>query len=468
MDTAQSHNSEKLITLKQAAERLNVSIETLLSWNHHNILKPTITQEGEVGYTQSQFDQFLRIRQAMHLATSPVSLPSTPLSQPAIQVQTPVVAHLEDMHNAPRIDTPRRSYSKSVLTFSVLVFLLTIALLPKPEGVQPYQYQQTYDKLVTNTEKVLSAQTSQMNLSEQIIAALPIQLKHEETADKNLHNENNDSVFKEKTTAPALYKQQPTTDDNEASQSVAMAKQKPTYAMGDVNLDEIGADSYTSTGFFQTEAEETSAIDEEGKIRGNADTKTIASVVGGIDQMVKSDSFKRGTTDANNQLLLVTLGAIAVLFALQRQFAWVNPTRKSHTPQSVPMQYPTVSPLPQRALEIDQKTDGTVVLIVLGKEYKISKPEMNSESDQFIEKLMTLAEGVKEIEYESGRFDSLKIATPLSRLVTRLGFVGIKRDLFFPRTSKNSVLFRRYLTQQDLADMNLSIDHILNQMDLLS
>lgn len=452
MDTA---HLEKLITLKQAAERLNVSIETLLSWNQHNILKPTITQDGEIGYTENQFNQFLTIRQAMQHVTLSTTTLATPLSEPMVAQPT-------------KVHGTRRSYSKSVLSFSVIVFLLTIALLPKPEGVQPSQYQETYQKLAGSSEKVLSAQTSRLNLSEQIIAALPIKLKHEEASDKNLHNENNDSVFKEKTTAPTLYNNQTASGENEASQSVAIAKQKPLYAAGDVNLDEIGADTYASTGFFQTETDETSAIDEQGKIRGNADTKTLASVVGGINQMVKSGSFKQGSSDATNQLLLVTLGAIAVLFALQKQFAFVNPTKKSHAPEESSMPFATHSPLSEKALEVDQKTDGTVVLIVLGKEHRISKPEMNSESDQFIERLMSLADDVKEIEYETGKFDSLKISTPLSRLVTRLGFVGIKRDLFFPRTSKNSVLFRRYLTHQDLTDMNLTTNQILNQMDLLS
>lgn len=467
MDTAQTHNLEKLITLKEASERLNVSIETLLSWNQHNILKPTITQQGEIGYTPSQFNQFLIIREAAQQAhVQPQEFQVLPsLSQPMSEHATDI-AFQTIAQQSTKIHGVRRVYSKPLLTISVIVFLMTIALLPKPEGVEPSQYQQTYQKLSDNSQNVLGTNTSRLNISKQIIAALPIQLKATDTSDKGFHNDNSDSIFKEKQTAPALYQQ--ANNDQDASQSVTIA-QKPSYDFhGDVNLDDVNAGPYASTGFFQNnQTDDAAAIDNQGKIRGNANSDTLASVVGGIDQMLQNGSLKQGSNDATNQLLLVTLGALAVLFALQKQFAFVNPNKKSFAPQITPLQFST--PLTQKLLEIDQKTDGTVVLLILGKEYKISKPEMNSESDQFIEKLMQLAQNnVQEIEYDSLLTDKNRFITPLSRLVTRLGFVGIKRDLFFPRTSKNSVLFRRYLTQEDLDAMNLTVNHVLNELELLS
>ena len=70
----------------------------------------------------------------------------------------------------------------------------------------------------------------------------------------------------------------------------------------------------------------------------------------------------------------------------------------------------------------------------------------------------------KELEYDSQKDGKSKFTTPLSRLVTRLGFVGIKRDLFFPRTSKQMVLFRKYVTRLDLADMNLTTNQVLQEL----
>jgi hypothetical protein len=107
--------------------------------------------------------------------------------------------------------------------------------------------------------------------------------------------------------------------------------------------------------------------------------------------------------------------------------------------------------------------DGTVVVYFQGKEFKICKPELYSESDRFIEKLMKiLTPDMKQFEYGIG--GNMEFTTPLSRLVTRLGFVGIKRELFFPRTSKDRVLFRKYVTADDLDNMGLSSDDILTEL----
>jgi hypothetical protein len=117
--------------------------------------------------------------------------------------------------------------------------------------------------------------------------------------------------------------------------------------------------------------------------------------------------------------------------------------------------------LTSKLLELNQKTDGTVVLNFKGMEYKISKPEFNSESDQFIERLMEISkDNIKEFNYDILRDEKLKLDAPLSKLVTRLGFVGIKRELFFPRTSKTRVLFRRYITLSDLASIGLTAEQV--------
>ena len=58
MDLARPVEPEKLLTLQQAAQRLAVSVDVLLQWNEHNILKPTITHTGEVGYQEEQINKF--------------------------------------------------------------------------------------------------------------------------------------------------------------------------------------------------------------------------------------------------------------------------------------------------------------------------------------------------------------------------------------------------------------------------
>lgn len=112
-----------------------------------------------------------------------------------------------------------------------------------------------------------------------------------------------------------------------------------------------------------------------------------------------------------------------------------------------------------KVIEINQKMDGQVVAVIDNKEYKISKPEFDSDSDKFIEKLLRLSKDKKELIYKDcGR-------TPLSKLVTRLGFTGLLRKIFFPRTAKQMVKFRKYLTQEDLKKMkNISLESIIKEL----
>ena len=65
MDSAHPTVSVKFFTLKQTAEILAVTVDTLLEWNDNNILKPTITLNGEVGYTQEQISKFLAIQEQL-------------------------------------------------------------------------------------------------------------------------------------------------------------------------------------------------------------------------------------------------------------------------------------------------------------------------------------------------------------------------------------------------------------------
>ncbi len=435
MSTAQINN---LLTLQEAAEKLNVSVGTLLSWNQENILKPTITEEGEIGYTQKQLDQFLTIRKIIQQTPQPGITQNANISLTS-QITT-ATQHIMSGNTAG--EASKSNYIKApspILTLSVAatVVVLTIAVLP---------------------QQILP--TSRLNLSEKIISALPIQLKHEASSLQSV----GERISKEKITAPALY--EPEKDSTgEDSEILAMtASQKPTG--------EPVPYSYASSSYFpETSGDEALAIDKHGVIRGQTNkSDTMAIFTGGMDGMVQDDALTQINANATNQLIFLFIGALGVLFFLQKQFAFpakrlqVMPTDSSFTDP-----YKRVAVGVQKVLEIDQKTDGTVVLNVQGKEYKISKPEMNSESDQFIEQLMELVQsGMKEIEFDTLASNKMKFTTPLSRLVTRLGFVGIKRDLFFPRTSKTSVLFRKYVTQEDLTNMNLTMSQIMDDLTALS
>lgn len=191
-----------------------------------------------------------------------------------------------------------------------------------------------------------------------------------------------------------------------------------------------------------------------------------------IGIVVSGDSLKQVNNDLRNQLIFLTVSGVVVIifvslllvFVFQRQLAYfIKKPQEVLTGTSPTNQ---VSALSQKILEVDQKMDGTVVLYFQGTEHKISKPELYSDSDQLIERLMELAQpDIKEVEYDSLKDDKINLTTPLSRIVTRLGFVGLKRELFFPRTSKQRVLFRRYLTQEDLNNLGLTGNQIADELN---
>src|SRR6266568_2799500 len=78
MDSARPGDPQKFLSLKDAALKLAVSVDVLLKWNEQNILKPTITPEGEVGYTEAQINHFIEIRGAAK-KTAPLYETKTPL-----------------------------------------------------------------------------------------------------------------------------------------------------------------------------------------------------------------------------------------------------------------------------------------------------------------------------------------------------------------------------------------------------
>src|SRR6185437_7930426 len=80
MDSARPGNPTKFLSLKDAALKLAVSVDVLLKWNEQNILKPTITPEGEIGYTEEQITHFIKIRGAA-ATTTPLFETKTPLTK---------------------------------------------------------------------------------------------------------------------------------------------------------------------------------------------------------------------------------------------------------------------------------------------------------------------------------------------------------------------------------------------------
>jgi hypothetical protein len=347
----------ELIPLQKAAEILSVSVATLLEWNDHNILKPTITHTGEVGYRQEQINQFLAIRKLSQTPTQPLAISH----QPSAISFTPLFA--------------------GFLSFSITVVTMIVIL------------------------KFLPTQPS--------------------------------------VTEIALVS--PVTDKSNLPTPAEISLSDNTSA----NANDIIA--YTQTTNFSPgkDTPEDSVFDSDGNIKGKATNTGVLAASIFANGIAQTDPLVKQSVNPTILLAFFVFGLLSLPFVFKKPSPTPLPVSTPNTPD-------------QKILELNQKTDGTVVLCFQGQECKVSKPELDSESDQFIERLMGLvAPGVKEIDYDASKDTSIALSTPLSKLVTRLGFVGLKRDLFFPRTSKNRVLFRRYLTNNDLTSMHLSLDQII-------
>lgn len=361
MDTSRPSNHQQLYTLNEAAQKLGVSIDTLLTWNEYNILKPTITYTGQVAYAQEQVNQFLAIRQ---------------LSQ---NTQVP---------NQP--EPENKTFSLTPFLFITAgVATLVVAILTRP---------------------------------------IKFDLQPTETA--------------------ALESATPT--------PLAQLNPSPDSGLAENNIITYGQ----STNFDPAKENPDSVIDSDGNIKGETSNTDVLAAAIGANGSAQNYSAAKPPFDPVILLPFLAIGLLSLPFIFKKKPAYS--AQSSLEPVQVSV-LPDTASQEQKIIEVNQKTDGTVVLCFGTREYKVSKPELDSESDRFIERLMGLAAPEnKEIQYDSFEDPDIKFSAPLSKLVTRLGFVGTIRDLFFPRTSKNRVLFRRYITNRDLASMHLTPNQVEN------
>jgi len=490
MDSARPGNPPIFLTLKQAAQSLAVSVDVLLTWNENNILKPTVTPDGEVGYTKQQIDQFLAIRNSNQVflrenSTHSIvnfSQPPTPPFEKIVQENNYQLNHqptnnFAQVNNYNFYTTPTENSKKDKSLFSVIGLFAGISFFVVLVFVILFSQENKLNEILIQNKtaqiengKVL-AQNSNLEKTNLIDSD-----NSNDKVNGNLSNEGDefsknkstalDNAFDEKEVSSSAEKNNQ--DKLAVLKSILGANSSDDIRSGleqdaDINTYAQQANFNTSSSCPDCDTEST-VFDMEGNIKVSKEesdeNKLLATSMsmGGFNQ---TQNLVKQTSSSITLISFIILGlfSIYVLYSGKKQLFPYSSTSDNLNLQPIHQsQIPTkISP---RIMEIHQKTDGTVALFLQGKEFKISKPELDSESDKFIERLMQLTgNNIKEIEYDA-QIDNLNINTPLSKLVTRLGFVGIKRELFFPRTSKTQVYFRKYLTAEDLMGMNLTIDDV--------
>ncbi|HUQ84932.1 MAG TPA: hypothetical protein VM077_01285 [Candidatus Limnocylindrales bacterium] len=471
MDSARPTNANNLLTLKQASERLGVTPDILLNLNEYNILKPSITLSGEIGYSQEQIINFLAIQQLSAQRVMP-GVPSERNQQqieiaplkPAvhnISVQTNIQANTHSLNltdadanvmNATRNTVPDTNKKiRSFLKISSLSFLFFLSLFA----------------FFIRADDVRVSKESELHGS--IISPSPAQHQNRIVAFDNPSNEKINDLNENIAPLNQVFEGGSTNDNankeiaNNTEIPLPDAAQESNSKSAKSDLVDF-ASKPSCPSCMPEDKEVKSVFDDNGNIKGEQPKQTnlLAATSIGTTRIDQVDNQAGPKTNPIVFLGISLIGLLSMMFIFRNQIALAM--NKSGSANPLPNSY-IASSKPQKILEVSQKTDGTVVLHILGKEHKISKPELDSESDQFITRLMELAQdNIKEIDYDTLTDETIRFNAPLSKLVTRLGFVGIKRDLFFPRTSKNKVLLRKYVTEQDLIAMSLTTEQILNYL----
>ncbi len=487
MQPAQSLDSEMFLKLSEAAEILKVSVNTLLEWNDNNILKPTINKSGEVGYKKEQINKFLtiqklsQINQIISSEALDFVLPQQEKNYLSEKIES------EDSQNKYskqiKVSNPgkksnftnifsigyKRYLPEIISSFSITAILFAI-IFYQQNSLKSLQFQGGLsEQKIDSTGAVLSLNISDKNHTESITPRLQVPANDNSSlydlkGTLTLNSEKKSTVPQPDFDSGFSPSQQ----DNATSISMLSENTKANIP----NDDDLAAinKSYSEISNFASRANcpscsennDNAVLDDNGNIKGkSSETDFLASAFGA--SLIQNEKAFKQVVDPLLFLTFLTLGIGSLFIITKTQSAYqgvkINPSYEILNSNLLD------DTKNQAVIELNQRTDGAVVLNFQGREYKISKPELNSETDQFIERLLSLSKGgVKEINYDSAKDEEIKINAPLSKLVTRLGFVGIKRDLFFPRTSKNNILFRRYLTSQDLTSMGLTTDRISSEL----
>lgn len=458
MNPIRPNTTEKLLTLLEASQKLGVTPEVLLSWNDYQILKPTITVTGQIGYTEKQIEQFLRIYEAFRPLQTQQATSTLPTQAEVASVPLPTAPLHNNGHSL-----------RFISTVFAMCIAVTVGIITQQERLSALlnQFETSYQQTHQSAQNSTSA--SDLSMNTQLGVSLTDSGKSDDALGKNTR-ENSESAFAQKPENPVTPTQTPPAvlasnkRDGVPTATIAGAMKallgaKTTSLPNQKAIQDVTTFASTITRPTGT-AIPNSPFDKSGNIAGAPHTDLLAMDYTSPD-VLGTDHSNLLNYNLRNQLILIAIAAAGTLLYI------VKRPRKKVEVEAATLISDT-SPFSEKVLELDQKMDGTVVLYYNNKAYKVSKPELHSDSDQFIERLMNLYKpGTKEMEYDSAQ-DSLKLTAPLSRLVTRLGFVGVKRDVFFPRTAKHSVLFRKYITREDLDAMKIKVDQIISDLTPIS
>ena len=386
MDSAHPIIPGEFFTLKQAAEMLAVSVDTLLEWNDNNILKPTITQNGEIGYRKEQIDKFLTIQKFIQnpIQSSGQLLEFHTYNKTAFQKSLAANSNFYQS-NTDKISnkiittkSPKIKYSKLhslglISSFSVIAISLTVILLTQQNMSNPLPDHNVPTPQIeaVNLEKVSASQIGQIKSSESTTAVFEVPMENKNAPNNLSGTDINASEDK----LAALYS---IFEKETATTAANIHNQKPVVLVPEqIEKTDILADSNTDTTITNysiignlasrpnSRDTETTVFDNNGNIKGETASTNLLAINLGTKDVVQSDKSLKQTVLPNILLGLLTLGLLSGIFIFKKQPAYS--LIKTNATEVIPPSFINDTQ-EQKILEIDQKTDGTVVLYFHGEE----------------------------------------------------------------------------------------------------
>jgi hypothetical protein len=489
MDSARPGSPNNLLTLQEAAQYIAVSVDALISLNEHDILKPTINTNGEIAYTKNQLDKFLSLKSfsktISHEIPRPatqsnssdnLSLSPTPVKESGQQNNFAQINNYHFHNYEKKLDEEIKatiSIKKLGLTLSFFAIALLALTLLQHSRFNSLLQQPTINGIEYDSQSATIETTTNKNVKNTIVNEKEKIVSDSENLDKAFEtNRGEQSLTENNSDKLSILKSILGSESENVNNGSDTVNEVVTYGQ----KSDLRSSNSLSNSNDKNDIEN-QVFDTEGNIKVSNESPTekelLATALGapGVNQ---SQDLVRQNSGTAGVITFTILGLVFIYFLYSSKrhtiLASGNYNDLSIAPSNTPLSFNVKNDLEwEKILEVSQKTDGSVVIIFRDKEYRVSKPELDSESDKFIERLMQLSNnGQKEIEYDCISDQEIIFHSPLSKLVTRLGFVGLKRDLFFPRTSKSRVLFRKFLTLDDLFSMNLTIEDLSERIDQIN
>ena len=461
MEPAPKTTNDNFLSLKHTAKIFGVTVEDLLEWNNNNILKPTISQSGEVGYTNEQIDIFLTLQNLIRSKNNARN-PSTNTWE----------NYFTDKQNNNNGTSPNSFQDSTKINQNQLSDNLGqgSAIAPTPSSKLNHRYDKHFWVALVATVAITivsftftsnnhrtDPSTSNNSLETDTIAkqlstiTLPY-INNEIFVDSNTIN--NTSINDASDLATALY------FDDQQYGSEEIKAVPPT-----INME---AENDIDSSIVNNFASRPNTAATTGNNKFDESTLNISEEMDALSMKLGTATMhydSHPTTNAlsfNILIVAIFLSLLWIVYAYKNRYSIAILNLNSNTSDhGVPPNHIQIT----HTLEVVQKLDGTVSIVFGDNEYKVSKPELNSETDRLIQRLMKLtSDEQSEIHYDVLVDKNMELNAPLSKIVTRLGFVGTKRDLFFPRTSKNKVVFRRRLTPQNLRSLKLTEEQLLQEL----